>query len=136
MASGTSIALALAAVTALGLLLRLYRQLMKQGLDAPRLRFFQSFLAGPSASDMDAPERRLSARVSAELEGLPEDFVDTCVERINAVTPDQVAAAIKNHLDADNLAITLIATADTLAKKLVKSGVDTNAIDIVKYDSY
>jgi hypothetical protein len=29
-----------------------------------------------------------------------------------------------------------VATADTLAKLLVKSGIDPNAIDIVKYDSY
>jgi zinc protease len=123
-------------VTTLKLILRLYRKLMKEGVPAARLRFFQSFLAGTYASDMDAPERRLAARVSAELDGLPEDFVDTYVDRIKAITPDQVAAAIKTHVKADNLAITLVATADTLAKLLVKSGIDPNAIDIVKYDSY
>ena len=103
-------------VTTLKLLLRLYRQLMKNGLPAERVRFFQNFLAGTYASDMDAPERRLSARVSAELEGLPEDFVDTYVERIKAVTPEQVNAAIKTHVHADNLAITLVATADVIAR--------------------
>jgi zinc protease len=123
-------------VTTLKLILRLYRKLMKEGVTAQRLRFFQSFLAGTHASEMDAPERRLAARVSAELEGLPEDFVDTYVDRIKAVTPDQVASAIKTHVKADNLAITLVATADTLAKLLVRSGIDPNAIDIVKYDSY
>jgi zinc protease len=123
-------------VTTLKLVLRLYRQLMKQGLSAERLRFFQNFLAGTYASEMDAPEHRLGARVSAELEGLPEDFVDTYVERIKAVTPDQVAAAIRTHVHADNLAITMVATADAVAKLLVKSGVDETAIDIVKYDSY
>src|SRR5436190_185326 len=123
-------------VTTLKLILRLYRKLMKEGVPAQRLRFFQGFIAGTHASDMDAPERRLAARVSAELEGLPEDFVDTYVERIKAITPDQVSAAIKTHVKADNLAITLVATADTLAKLLVKSGIDPNAIDIVKYDSY
>ena len=123
-------------VTTLKLVLRLYRKLMKEGVPAARLRFFQSFLAGTYASEMDAPERRLGARVSAELEGLPEDFVDTYVERIKAITPDQVATAIKSHVKADNLAITLVATADTLAKLLVKSGIDPMAIDIVRYDSY
>jgi predicted Zn-dependent peptidase len=123
-------------VTTLKLLLRLYRRLMKEGVSAERLRFFQAFLAGTYASDMDAPERRLAARVAAELEGLPEDFVDTYVDRIKAVTPEQVATAIKTHVRADNLAITLVATADTLAKLLVRSGIDPGAIDIVKYDSY
>jgi zinc protease len=123
-------------VTTLKLLLRLYRQLMKNGVTAERVRFFQSFLAGIYASDMDAPERRLSARVAAEIRGLPEDHVDTYVERLKAVTPEQVSAAIKAHVRADNLAITLVATADNLAKLLVKSGIDPAAIDIVKYDSY
>jgi zinc protease len=123
-------------VTTLKLILRLYRQLMKNGVPAARLRFFQNFLAGTYASDMDAPERRLAARVSAELDGLPEDFVDTYVDRIKAITPEQVAAAIKNNVRADNLAITMVATADTLARLLVKSGIDPTAIDIVKYDSY
>ena len=123
-------------VTTLKLILRLYRKLMKEGVSAQRLRFFQSFLAGTHASEMDAPEQRLAARVSAELEGLPEDFVDTYVDRIKAITPEQVASAIKTHVKADNLAITLVATADTLAKLLVRSGIDPNAIDIVKYDSY
>jgi zinc protease len=123
-------------VTTLKLILRLYRQLMKNGLTADRLRFFQSFLAGTYASDMDAPERRLAARVSAELDGLPEDFVDTYVDRIKAVTPAQVASAIKANVHADNLAITMVATADVLARLLVKAGIDESAIDIVKYDSY
>ena len=123
-------------MTTLKLVLRLYRQLMKQGVPADRLRFFQNFLAGTYASDMDAPEHRLGARVSAELDGLPQDFVDTYVERIKAVTPEQVAAAIKTHVHADNLAITMVATADAVAKLLVNSGIDPTAIDIVKYDSY
>lgn len=123
-------------VTTLKLMLRLYRQLMKKGLSPERVRFFQAFLVGSYASDMDAPERRLAARIAAELEGLPDDFVDTYPERIKAITPEQVSAAIKTHVRADNLAITMVATADTLTKLLVDSGIDPGAIDVVKYDTY
>jgi predicted Zn-dependent peptidase len=123
-------------VTTLKLVLRLYRRLMKNGLPAERVRFFQSFLAGVYASDMDAPERRLSARMSAEIQGLPSDFVDTYADRIKALTPEQVAAAIKAHVRADNLAITMVASAPKLTKLLTASGIDPDAIDIVRYDSY
>jgi len=122
--------------TTLKLMLRLYRQLMKNGIPAERLRFFQSFLAGTYASEMDAPERRLAARVSAEIDGLPEDFVDTYVDRIKAVTPEQVSAAIKAHVKAGDLAITMVATADTLMKLLIKSGLEPGNVDIIKYDAY
>jgi zinc protease len=82
------------------------------------------------------PERRLAARVSAELYGLPDDWVDTYVDRLKAVTPEQVAAAIKAHVHANNLAITLVATADEVLPLLIKSGIAETAIDVVKYDSY
>jgi predicted Zn-dependent peptidase len=123
-------------VTTLKLMLRLYKRFMKNGIPAERVRFFQSFLAGVHAADMDAPERRLSARVSAELQGLPPDFVDSYAERIKALTPEQVAAAIKAQVRADNLAITMVASAPKLTRLLTASGVDPNAIDIVRYDSY
>jgi zinc protease len=123
-------------VTTLKLVLRLYRRLMKNGIPPDRVRFFQSFLAGTHAADMDAPERRLSARVTAEIQGLPPDHVDRYVDRIKAVTPEQVAAAIKAHVRADNLAITLVASAPKLIKLLTASGIDPDAIDIVRYDSY
>src|SRR5205085_1714120 len=118
------------------LVLRLYRRLMREGVPPERLRFFQSFLAGVYASDMDAPERRLSARVTAEIQGLPEDYVETYAARIKAVTPDEVAAAIKKHVHADDLAITMVASADEVMKLLLKAGIEATAIDIVPFDSY
>jgi zinc protease len=123
-------------VTTLKLVLRLYRRMMKDGIPADRIRFFQSFLAGAWAAEMDAPERRLGARVSAEIDGLPADHVDTYADRIKAVTPEQVAAAIKAHVRADNVAITLVASAPKLTKLLVRAGIDPDAIDTVRYDSY
>ena len=52
--------------------------------------FIQGFLVGALASEMDDPARRLEARVSAELHGLPADEVDTLPDRLKAVTPAQV----------------------------------------------
>jgi zinc protease len=123
-------------VKTLKLMLRLYRRLSKDGLSPESVRFFESFLAGAYASDMDAPERRLSARVGAELEGLPADHVDRYVERIKAISPEEVNAAIKAHVHADNLAITMVATATSMAKLLIDAGIDEGAIDVVRYDSY
>jgi zinc protease len=123
-------------VKTLKLTLRLYRRLMKDGLSPESVRFFENFLAGAYASDMDAPERRLSARISAELEGLPPDHVDRYPERIKAITPEQVNAAIKAHIRADDLAITMVASASSMAKLLIDAGIDEGAIDVVRYDSY
>jgi zinc protease len=123
-------------VTTLKLVLRLYKKLRKDGLSPERLQFFQRFVAGSYAADMDDPSRRLAARVTAEIQGLPADEVDTFADKIRAVTPAQAAAAIERHLDPEHLAITLVGTAEVLVPLLLKSKVDEAAMDVVPFDSY
>jgi zinc protease len=123
-------------VTTLKLVLRLYVAFMDKGLSADDVAFFKRFLIGSHASDMDVPEQRLAARVSAEVAGLPADFVDSYAERINALTVTAVNAAIKRRVRARDLAITMVATAPVMKKLLVEAKVQEGAIDVVPYDSY
>jgi zinc protease len=123
-------------VTTLKLVLRLYVAFMEKGLTADEVAFFKRFLIGSHASEMDVPEHRLAARVSAEVAGLPADFVDRYPERVNAQTVATVNAAIKRRVHARDLAITMVATASVMKKLLVDAKVQESAIDIVPYDSY
>jgi zinc protease len=121
-------------VTALKLVLRLFKKLRKEGISAERLRFVQGYMAGIWASDMDDPSRRLEARVTAEIDGLPADEIDTYPARLRAVTQADVAAAIEHHIDPDRLAITLLATAADVVPLLLKSKIEKGAIDVVPFD--
>jgi zinc protease len=123
-------------VTTLKLALRLYVALMEKGLTADDVAFFKRFLIGSHASDMDVPEHRLAARVSAEIAGLPADFIDSYPARLDALTPAAVNAAIKRHVHARDLAITMVATASVMKKLLVDAKVADSAIDVVPYDAY
>ncbi len=105
----------------LKLVLKLYLSFMEKGLDPARVETFKTFLAGSYASEIDVPEHRLDARVAAELAGLPADFVDTYAERVRAVTPAQVNAAIAKHVHARDLAITMVSTASVMKKLLVQA---------------
>ncbi|HVT09967.1 MAG TPA: pitrilysin family protein [Polyangia bacterium] len=118
------------------LVLKLYVSFMEKGLDAQQVAFFQRFLAGSHAAELDAPDRRLDARVTNEITGLPPDFLETFGARVAAATPDAVNAAIKRHVHARDLAITMVATAPAMKKLLVDAKVQESAIDIVPYDSY
>ena len=123
-------------VTTLKLVLRLYVAFMEKGVSADEVAFFKRFLIGTHASEMDVPEHRLAARVEAEIAGQPPDFVDTFPERLNALTPAAVNAAIKRRVHARDLAITMVATASVMKKLLVDAKVQETAIDVVPYDSY
>jgi zinc protease len=123
-------------VTTLKLVLKLYVAFMEKGLSAEDVAFFKRFLIGSHASEMDVPEQRLAARVTAEVAGLPADFVDTYPEKIDALTPEVVNAAIKRRVHAHDLAITMVATASVMKKLLVDAKVQETAIDVVPYDGY
>jgi zinc protease len=123
-------------VPMLKLVLKLYVAFMEKGLAPADVVFFQRFLAGSHGAEMDIPEQRLAARVSAEIAGLPDDFVDTFAARVAAVTPADVNAAIKRHIHAHDLAITMVATAAEMRKLLVEAKIQESAIDVVPYDGY
>lgn len=123
-------------VITLKLVLRLYRRFMTTKISAQRVRFFQSFLARHYASEIDPPDRRLAARVAAEVQGLPRDYVETFPARLRALTAEQVNAARAKHVRAEDLAITMVTTASSMTERLVKAGVDHGAIDVVSFDDY
>lgn len=123
-------------VATLKLVLKLYVALGEKGLSADEVAFFKRFVVGSYASEMDIPEHRLDERVSAEIAGLPADFVDTYVARIEAVTPDEVNAAIKRHVHARDLAITMVASANVMKKLLIASKIQESAVDVVPFEGY
>jgi zinc protease len=123
-------------VPMLKLVLKLYVALMEKGTSPEQVAFFKRFLIGSHASEMDVPEHRLAARVSAEVTGLPADFIETYGARLNEVTPPAVNAAIKKHVHANDLAITMVAGAPTMKKLLTDAKIKESAIDVVPYDAY
>ena len=123
-------------VATLKLVLKLYVALMEWGVTTDQVVFFRNFLIGSHASEMDEPAHRLDARVSAEIAGLPDDWVDTLPERLAAVKPAAVNAALKKHVRARDLAITMVASAPVMKKLLVGSKIKESDVDVVPFDSY
>jgi zinc protease len=123
-------------VTTLKLVLRLYTTLMQKGLTADEVAFFQRFVAGAYESEMDDPGHRLAARVTAEIAGLPPDFVDSYPSRVRALSAAEVNAALKRHVHAKDLAITMVATAADMKRRLLEAKIQESAIDVVPYDGY
>lgn len=124
------------AVPTLKLALKLFVGLMEKGLDASRLEASKTFLRGVTAAEMDDPTRRLDARVTAEIAGLPAAFVDELPAHVRAATLAQVNAAITRHVRAHDLAITIVATAATLRPRLLEAGIQPGAVDVVPYDVF
>ena len=123
-------------VATLKLVLKLYVALMEWGVTTDQVVFFRNFLIGSHAADMDAPAQRMDARVSAEVAGLPADWVDTLPARLAAVKPAAVNAALKKYVHARDLAITMVASAPVMKKLLVASKIKESDVDVVPWGSY
>lgn len=124
------------AVATLKMVLRLFLALGDKGIDEGRLALAKAFLAGSRAAELDDPARRLDARLSAEIVGLPPSFVDEFPARVRAVTAADVRAAIARRIRAKDLAITVVATAADLRRRLLEAKVESSAVDVVPFDSY
>ncbi|MDB4932332.1 MAG: peptidase family protein [Myxococcaceae bacterium] len=97
-----------------GLQLSLLERLLERGATAREVSFARSFLTRNYAFDRDTATKRLMQRLDVELLDLPKSYYSEYVDRVNAVTADDVNAALRRRLSADDLLITVVATAETL----------------------
>ncbi len=102
-------------VPALELGLRLLSDLVSEGVSGDEVRFAKSFLTNQYAFRVETPWCRLDEVIRAHYLGLPEDHLDTYVDRVNALSVDAINHAIRAHLTPRNLLVVVVCTADMLA---------------------
>ncbi len=114
---------------------RLFSDFAKEGLPDDKLLFGQANLAESFAFSLATPEERLDLRLTAELAGLPPDYIDRFVARVSAVTPAQARAAVARQLRPADLEIVIIATAAELRPRLEAAGLLHDVtVEVVPYD--
>lgn len=105
-------------VAALRLTDEMYRAFRAEGPTATELEAAQSYLQNSHVFSVDTAPRRLSELVSAALLGHPDDWVDTTVERLRAITPDAVHEAVRRHVTPDDVTVTVVCTAKNILPEL------------------
>ncbi len=106
------------AARCIGIQLSMLERLVERGVTAREVSAARSFITRGYAFECDTASKRLAQRVEVDLFDLPKTYFDDYVERVNAVTADDVNAALRKRLSADNLLVTVVATADTLRASL------------------
>ena len=104
-----------------GIQLSMLEHLLEKGATAREVSSARSFITRGYAFERDTASKRLAQRIDVDLLDLPKSYFDDYVERINAVTVDDVNAALRKRLSADNLLVTVVATAETLRAPLEKA---------------
>ncbi len=105
--------------------------LLEKGVTAREVSSARAFITRGYAFERDTAAKRLGQLIEIDLLDLPKSYFDDYIERINAVTVDDVNAALRKRLSADNLLVTVVATADTLRGPLescIPGLVDTRVV--------
>ncbi|MBM4397462.1 MAG: insulinase family protein [Deltaproteobacteria bacterium] len=121
-------------VPAIEVTLGLLRDVMDKGLEPAEVEFARNHIANQFPFRLETARKRADETLADVIFDRPADFVKTYVANVRKQTRATVNRAISKWYDADDLVVTVVATAADLVPELKKlPGV--TAIDVVPYDT-
>jgi zinc protease len=119
----------------IALQLKLLERLIEHGITARELAFAKSFLTKSYAFETDTPSKRLWQSLDQRLVDLPKRYFADYLARIEAVTLDEVNSALRRRLNADDLVLTVVATASQSRVPLERAIKNLASTRVVPFDA-
>jgi zinc protease len=121
------------AVAALELGLKLHHDLVENGVSVDELDAVKSFLVNQFPFRLQTPRKQLHEKLRIQLLGLPEDYLETYVPRIQAITVADSNRALRTHLKPHDLTVVMVCTADKLVEQ-IRALPGVGQVEIYPYD--
>ncbi len=123
------------AAACIALQLKMVEQFVARGVTARELAFARSYLSRSYAFETDTASKRLWQQLDLRIYDLPRNYYRDHLARLDAVTLDEVNAAIRRRIDPDNLLISVVATASELRAPLEKAVKGLASTRVVPFDA-
>ena len=98
------------------------RNLRDNGVDATELENAKATLSGSFGRSLESPSTIANFAINTERFKLPKDFYATYLQRLNALTVEDINAAAKKYLKPDNMYITVVGNGAVIEKSLAAFG--------------
>jgi len=98
---------------------------------AEELQNAKNLYNGSFALGLENPARTASFASSILINGLPKDFYRTYLQKINAVTTDDILRVTKKYFNHDNTRVVVVGNTNAFAAGLKKSG-----FNVLPFDNY
>lgn len=85
---------------------------------------------------LEKPETMAKYAINMQTEGLPDDFYKTYLERINAISIENVHQAAKKYLTTDNARVVVTGKGNEVLKNLENVTFDGETVPVKYYDKY
>lgn len=115
--------------------LELLERLIDHGVNARELSFARSYLSRGYAFETDTPGKRLWQRIEVDLLDLPDGYYTRYLDKLRAVTLDEVNAAIRRRLSSENLVLSVVCTSADLRDDLEAAVSDLRSSRVVPFDT-
>lgn len=122
------------AAACIALQLELMEAWVSRGIDEKELAFAKSYLVKSHAFSIDTADKRLEQAVEVLLFELPPDYFSHFTAHVEAVTLDQVNAALVKRLPTSDLVLSVVATESELGGAL-RDTVKPVSTEVVAYDA-
>jgi len=122
------------AVACIKLELQLLESFARDGITQSELNFAKSYLVAGFAFEIDTADKRLEKRIDAEVLRLGANYYRTWLDHIRAVDLAAANRAIQEHVQTEDLAIVLVATAAEVRERLQAEVPGVTGIEVVPFD--
>lgn len=123
------------AADCIALQLRMLQELIDKGVTERELSFAKSFMTRSYAFEVDTATKRLGQKLDQIVLGLPKDYFHRYVDRVQAVTREEVNQAIRRRLSSRDLLVTVVATASELRSALERAIPGLEQTTVVSFES-
>ena len=115
--------------------LDMLHDLREKGVTKQELSWAKRYLVRSHCFAIDTAAKRVGLALDQALYDLPEDYYSRYLERVQAVTLEQVNAALKQRLSEENLLVTVVGTESVIGES-VRAAVDNLASsEVVAFDA-
>lgn len=114
--------------------LELLESWVERGIKRSEMQFAKNFLINSHCFDVDTADKRLGARIDAELLELPGDAHLQYAKRIRSVRLADCNEAVQRRIDPNNLVIAVVASAPQVIDSLAKLP-NVRSVEVVPSES-
>jgi len=99
-----------------------FKRLQTEKVSEQELQDAKNNVIGSFGRNLERPQTIASFALNIQRYNLPEDYYKTYIQRLGAVSADDIMAAAKKYIDSDALIITAVGKAADIASKLEQFG--------------
>jgi len=117
-------------------ILKEIKRIRTEPVDAQKLEDTKKKFAGNFVLRLEQPSTIANYALNVRTENLPEDFYKTYLQKINAVTQEDVQRVAAKYFDIDHLQIVVAGKGSEVIENLEKVEFEGKSVPVLYYDKY